>query len=36
MKKFLAITLALVLTLSLTSAFAGEKLTIIATENPHA
>ncbi|MEG1776751.1 MAG: MetQ/NlpA family ABC transporter substrate-binding protein [Clostridia bacterium] len=36
MKKILAIILALVLSLSLTSAFAAEKLTIIATENPHA
>lgn len=36
MKKFLAIILALVLTLSLTSAFANEKLSVIATENPHA
>ena len=36
MKKILAIVLALALTLSLTSAFAAEKLTIIATENPHA
>ena len=36
MKKILAIVLTLALSLSLTSAFAGEPLTIIATENPHA
>ncbi|MDD3334549.1 MAG: MetQ/NlpA family ABC transporter substrate-binding protein [Eubacteriales bacterium] len=36
MKKFLAVLLTLVLTLSLTSAFAGEKITVIATPNPHA
>ena len=36
MKKILALVLALALSLSLTSAFAAEKLTIIATENPHA
>lgn len=36
MKKFLAIILTLALTLSLTSAFANEKLSVIATENPHA
>ena len=38
MKKLVAILLALVLTLSLTlgSALANEKLSIIATENPHA
>ncbi|MEG0996895.1 MAG: MetQ/NlpA family ABC transporter substrate-binding protein, partial [Clostridia bacterium] len=36
MKKILAIILALALSLSLTSAFAAEKLSIIATENPHA
>ncbi|MBE5781901.1 MAG: metal ABC transporter substrate-binding protein [Clostridiales bacterium] len=36
MKKIVALVLALALSLSLTSAFAAEKLTIIATENPHA
>ena len=36
MKKILALILTLALSLSLTSAFAGEPLTIIATENPHA
>ena len=36
MKKILALVLALVLSLSLTSAFAAEKITVIATENPHA
>ena len=36
MKKLVAIILTLVLALSLTTALAGEKLSIIATENPHA
>ena len=36
MKKTFAIVLALVLSLSLTSAFAAETLSVIATENPHA
>ena len=36
MKKTLAIILALALTLSLGSALANEKLSVIATENPHA
>ncbi|MCI5956074.1 MAG: MetQ/NlpA family ABC transporter substrate-binding protein [Clostridiales bacterium] len=36
MKKILAIVLALALCLSLTSAFAAEPVTVIATENPHA
>ena len=36
MKKILALVLALVLSLSLTSSFAAEKITVIATENPHA
>lgn len=36
MKKFLALILTLVLTLSLSTALANEKLTVIATENPHA
>ncbi len=36
MKKFLSLVLALALSLTLTTAFAGEPLTIIATENPHA
>ena len=36
MKKIVALILALALSLSLTSAFAAEKLTVIATENPHA
>ena len=36
MKKILALVLALALTLSLTSAFAAEKISVIATENPHA
>lgn len=36
MKKLFAIVLALVLTLSLSTAFANEPLTVIATENPHA
>ena len=36
MKKILALVLALVLSLSLTSAFAAEKISVIATENPHA
>ena len=36
MKKIVALVLALALSLSLTSAFALEPLSIIATENPHA
>ena len=36
MKKLVSLTLALLLVLSLTTAVAGEKLSIIATENPHA
>ncbi|MBE5814528.1 MAG: metal ABC transporter substrate-binding protein [Clostridiales bacterium] len=36
MKKILALVIALVLSLSLTSAFAAEKISVIATENPHA
>ena len=36
MKKIVALVLALVLSLSLVSAFAAEKVTVIATENPHA
>lgn len=36
MKKILALVLALALSLSLTAAFAAEKITVIATENPHA
>ncbi|MBQ7867734.1 MAG: methionine ABC transporter substrate-binding protein [Clostridia bacterium] len=36
MKKILALVLALALALSLTSAFAAEKISVIATENPHA
>ncbi len=36
MKKLVAIILTLALALSLTTALAGEKLSIIATENPHA
>ncbi len=36
MKKTLALVLALVLSLSLTSAFALETISVIATENPHA
>ena len=36
MKKLIAIILTVALTLSLATAFAGEKLSIIATENPHA
>ena len=38
MKKLIAVllTLALILTLALTPAFANEKISIIATENPHA
>ena len=36
MKKILSLVLALALTLSLTSAFAAEKISVIATENPHA
>ncbi len=36
MKKIIALVLALALSLSLTSAFALEKLSVIATENPHA
>ena len=36
MKKILALVLALSLALSLTSAFAAEKISVIATENPHA
>lgn len=36
MKKLVAVLLALTLALSLTSALAGEKLSIIATESPHA
>ena len=36
MKKLFAAILSLVLVLSLSTAFAGEKLSVIATENPHA
>ncbi|MEF9879835.1 MAG: MetQ/NlpA family ABC transporter substrate-binding protein, partial [Clostridia bacterium] len=36
MKKLLAILLVLVLSLSLGSALAGEKVSVIATMNPHA
>ena len=36
MKKIIALVLALVLSLSLTCAFAAEKISVIATENPHA
>ena len=36
MKKIVALVLALALSLSLTSAFAAEKISVIATENPHA
>lgn len=36
MKKILALVLALALSLSFTSAFAAEKISVIATENPHA
>lgn len=36
MKKLLTLVLALALTLSLTTAFAGETISVIATENPHA
>ena len=36
MKKLFAAVLSLVLVLSLSTAFAGEKLSVIATENPHA
>ena len=36
MKKILALVLALTLTLSCTAAFAAEKISVIATENPHA
>ena len=36
MKKIIALVLALALSLSLTAAFAAEKITVIATVNPHA
>ncbi len=36
MKKLIALILVLALSLSLTSAFAAEKITVIATPNPHA
>ena len=36
MKKTLALVFALVLSLALTTAFAAEEISIIATENPHA
>ena len=36
MKKILALVLALALTLSLSSSLAAEKISVIATENPHA
>ena len=36
MKKILALVLALALTLSLSTSFAAEKISVIATENPHA
>ncbi|MDD3410069.1 MAG: MetQ/NlpA family ABC transporter substrate-binding protein [Eubacteriales bacterium] len=36
MKKIIAVILTLALALSLTSAFAAEKVTLIATPNPHA
>lgn len=36
MKKILTLVLVLALSLSLTTAFAGETISVIATENPHA